>query len=89
MALGATARVVVLHVIGDASKLVMVGLGAGLLAAAIVARLMASLVFGVSVADVVTFVGAPTALLAVALMASAVPAARAARVSPVIALGEE
>jgi putative ABC transport system permease protein len=89
IALGATARAVVRQVISDAFKLVAAGLVTGLLAAIFLARLMAPLVFGVSVSDAVTFVGAPMALFAVALVAAVVPAARAGRVSPLTALRNE
>jgi putative ABC transport system permease protein len=89
MALGATTSSVVLHVISDASKLVMHGLATGLLGSALLAKLMTPLLFGVSVTDVATFVAAPAALVIVALLASAGPAARAASVTPVIALRAE
>jgi predicted permease len=89
MALGATARSIIARVLGDALRLLASGVVAGLVAATFLARLMAPLVFGVSVTDLAAFVSAPVVLVLVTLVASAVPAARAARVSPVIALRAE
>jgi len=61
---------------------VVIGLGAGLLAA----RLARSLLFGIQPTDVVTFVAVPVLLFAVALAAAAIPARRAARISPTEAM---
>jgi len=89
MALGATARSITARVLGDAVRLLASGIVAGLVTATFLARFMAPLVFGVSVTDLAAFVAAPVVLVLVTLVASAVPAARAARVSPVVALRAE
>ena len=52
-------------------------------------RVMASLLFGVSATDLATFASVPVILIAIALVASYIPALRATRVDPVIALREE
>jgi ABC-type lipoprotein release transport system permease subunit len=61
----------------------------GLLAAAVLTRVMASLLFGVSTTDVTTFSTVPLILIATAMLASYIPARRATRVDPVVALREE
>ena len=63
----------------------MLGLGLGLA----LARVASSLLFGLSTADPVTFVGAPALLLCVAAGAAWIPARRAARVDPVACLRSE
>jgi len=85
MALGATARTVVADVVGDALRVAAVGLGMGAVACWVLARLMTPLLFGVAATDAVTMLVAGAVLLLVAVLASVVPAARAAAVSPVIA----
>jgi ABC-type antimicrobial peptide transport system permease subunit len=71
---------------GDVIGLLLAGLALGLASAMWLAKMMAPLVFGVSTADPATFVASFATLLAVALVAVAVPALRAARVNPTIAL---
>jgi putative ABC transport system permease protein len=58
----------------------------GLIAAFLVTRVMASLLFGITATDPVTFVGISLILLAVAILASYIPALRATKVDPLIAL---
>jgi ABC-type antimicrobial peptide transport system permease subunit len=65
------------------------GVAIGALAALVVARLMATLLFETSPVDVVSFAGTALVLTAVALVAAYVPAARASRVSPMAALRAE
>jgi putative ABC transport system permease protein len=86
MALGSTATAIVRRVMGDVIGLLLAGLAVGLSSAMWLAKMMAPLVFGVSTADPATFVASLATLLAVALVAAVVPALRAARVNPTIAL---
>jgi ABC-type antimicrobial peptide transport system permease subunit len=86
MALGSTATAIVRRVMGDVIGLLLAGLAVGLASAMWLAKMMAPLVFGVSTADPATVVASVATLLAVALVAVAVPALRAARVNPTIAL---
>ncbi len=89
VALGASRRDVVALVVGGAARYTAAGLAAGLLLAAGAAQVLRSQLFGVSPLDPVTF-GAVIALLgAVALLAAWLPARRAARVDPIIALQAE
>jgi ABC-type antimicrobial peptide transport system permease subunit len=69
--------------------LVALGTALGLTGALIVTRIMASLLYGVSATDRFTFVVTPLLLGGIALLASYVPARRAARVNPMIALRYE
>jgi ABC-type antimicrobial peptide transport system permease subunit len=89
MALGARAGDVLRLVIAGGFKIVAIGIVIGLAAAAALARLLTTLLFGVKPLDPATFLGAPAVLALVALAACAVPALRAARVDPVIALRQE
>jgi putative ABC transport system permease protein len=76
-------------VLGQGMRLVLAGLAIGLLGAFALTRLMKSLLFGVSATDPVTFGAVATILIGVSLLASLVPALRAARVDPVVALRTE
>jgi putative ABC transport system permease protein len=86
MSLGAQRRDVFRLVIGQGALLAAVGTVVGLAGAAALTRLMASLLFAVGARDPLTFVAVPLVLLAVALLACALPALRATRVQPVDAL---
>jgi ABC-type antimicrobial peptide transport system permease subunit len=86
MALGATASDVRRLVMGGTLRLAAVGLGLGLVAALLLARLITSLLYSTSPTDAGTFAATAVVLLLVALVASAVPAFRAARTNPLSAL---
>jgi putative ABC transport system permease protein len=86
MALGAGSLDVLKLVVGHAMKLALTGVALGLVGAALLTRLMSSLLFGVTPTDPVTFVAVALLLGLVALVASLVPARRAARVDPMVAL---
>jgi putative ABC transport system permease protein len=73
-------------VVGQAVRLAVVGIGAGLIAAIAAARLMSGLLYGTPPSDVTVYGSVALLVLVVALAASWVPARRAARVDPVIAL---
>ena len=89
MALGAEVSDVLKLVIGQGMKLVFVGVALGLVASVALTRTMKTLLFGVSATDPVTFAAIALLLTAVALLACFVPARRAARVNPMIALRGE
>ena len=86
MAVGASPRQVVGMVLWQGAKLGLTGLAIGIVASAIVASAMRSLLFEVQALDPLTFAVAPAVLAAAALLASYVPARRAAAVSPLVAL---
>ena len=86
MALGAEPRRVVTSVVADGVGITVAGASAGLVAALALSRLMASVLFGITTHDAVTFVVAPALLVLVALVACIIPAVRAARVDPIIVL---
>jgi len=85
-ALGAKRRDVLRLVIGESMRRVCIGLAVGLLAALGLARVLASQLYGVGAVDPLTFIGTPLVLGTVALIASWIPARRAAAVDPLVAL---
>lgn len=89
MALGASPRGVLRLIIGEGMKVVFIGIGSGLLGGLAVGRAVSSLVFGVPVRDPLIFLTVAVALAGVALAACAVPAVRASRVDPIVALRYE
>jgi len=89
MALGATPRAVLRLIVGEGMKVALLGIGVGLVAALAMGRVLSSLVFGVPVRDPLTYSGVAVILAAVALAASILPALRAARVDPIVALRHE
>ncbi len=89
MALGARRSSIVRMVVRQGMELTAAGIVAGLVGAVVLTRVMASLLFGVSARDIATFSIVPLMLLAIALAACLVPARRATKVDPVVALRED
>ena len=89
MALGASALDVLKMVVGSGMLLAAIGVAVGLIGAFALTRLMASLLFGVSPTDLVTFGLVTAGLLTVALLACYIPARRATKVDPLVALRYE
>jgi len=88
-ALGATERSLLRLILDRGVRLTLVGLAIGVAGALSLTQLMATLLFGVGARDPVTMVSVGVILAAVAIMASYVPARRATRVDPVVALRYE
>ena len=89
MALGASPQRIVWLVLKKGMSLTILGVGIGLLASFALTRLMSSLLFGVRPADPLTYFAVPAILGLVALLACLVPARRAVKVDPVVALRYE
>jgi ABC-type antimicrobial peptide transport system permease subunit len=89
VALGATPRMIVNMVLGEQARVIALSLVIGTALGLGAARALASVVFGVSWSDPVTLFGVVGILGGVALVASYLPAARATRISPAVALREE
>jgi ABC-type antimicrobial peptide transport system permease subunit len=89
MALGARRVDVLAMVLKEAAMIGAMGLTAGIAAALALTRFMSGLLFGVGARDPITFVVLPIGLLLVTVVATLIPAARAVRVNPVLALRAE
>lgn len=86
MALGANTIDVIKLIVRDGLKLVLIGVGVGLAGALMLTRMMTTLLFGVTPTDAVTYATVALGLILVALIACCIPARRATKVDPLIAL---
>jgi putative ABC transport system permease protein len=89
VALGAQPGNIIGLVVRQGMELAAIGIVAGLAGAAVLTRVMAGLLFGVSATDAATFCAVAAILAAVAFAATVIPAGRATRVDPMVALREE
>jgi predicted permease len=89
VALGARRENILTLVVRQGMQLTLIGIFAGLLGAVAVTRVMASLLFGVTATDVATFLAVPALLAVVAFAATVIPAWRASKVDPMVALRVE
>jgi putative ABC transport system permease protein len=89
MALGAQGRDVLKLILGKGLLLTLIGIGVGVLGALAITRVMQTLLFGISATDWVTFTSVAMLLTLVALVACLIPARRATRVDPLVALRYE
>jgi putative ABC transport system permease protein len=89
IALGAQRASILRMVVREGFLLAVIGTGVGLAASFFAVRLVRGLLFGVGITDPVTFVTVPLMMIAIALLASYVPARRATRVDPMVVLREE
>jgi putative ABC transport system permease protein len=86
MALGSTRRAILRLIVGEGLRTALLGIGLGLIGAFALGRVLANLVYGIPVHDPLTLTAVAATLTGVALLASLVPALRAARVDPMVAL---
>jgi putative ABC transport system permease protein len=89
LALGATPRHILRLMIGQGMKLTLIGVTIGVVGAIVVTRLMRSLLFAVAPTDLMTFGISSVVLIVVALLACFIPARRATKVDPLVALKYE
>jgi ABC-type antimicrobial peptide transport system permease subunit len=89
LALGAERGAIVAMIVKNGVLLAGTGIAVGLVAAFLLTRVVASLLYGISPSDPLTFIGVPIALIAMATLSSYFPARRAARVDPMEALRYE
>jgi predicted permease len=89
VALGARRENILALVVRQGMQLTLIGIFAGLLGAVVLTRVIASLLFGVTTTDAATFLGVPALLAVVAFAATVIPAWRASKVDPMVALRED
>jgi putative ABC transport system permease protein len=76
-------------IVGQGMRMVAIGIGLGLIGALVLTQVLARVLIGVGATDAITFIGVVSLLVAVAFLACYLPARRAARVDPLVALRHE
>lgn len=89
IALGAQSGTILKMILGQGIRLALIGVAAGLCGALVLTRLISSMLFGVKPFDALTFIAVAFLLMGIAIFASYIPAARATRIDPVVALRYE
>ena len=89
IALGAQRATILKMILNQGLRLTLIGVAAGLCGAFILTRLLASLLYGIKATDAITFIAVSLLLVAIATLASYIPALRATRIDPVVALRYE
>jgi ABC-type antimicrobial peptide transport system permease subunit len=89
IALGARPRVLLWQVLREGGRVTAIGIGIGLLLAVVAGQFLRSILYGVNNVEPIVLVAAPLILLAASLLASGIPARRATRVDPTVALRSE
>lgn len=86
MALGANRRNILSLIVGQGAKLALIGVGLGIVASLLLTRVLSSLLYGVSATDPIVFVGLALLLTGIVLLACFIPARRATKLDPMLAL---
>jgi putative ABC transport system permease protein len=89
LALGAQSRDVIRLIVGQGLLLALIGIGIGLVLSFALTRIIRGFLFGISASDPLTFVAIPLLLTLTALIASWIPARRATKIDPLVALRYE
>lgn len=89
MALGANRRNILSLIVGQGAKLALIGVGLGIVASLLLTRVLSSLLYGVSATDPIVFAGLAILLIGIVLLACFIPAQRATKLDPMLALRQQ